>query len=165
MEARLVGAPKGEQSPLSSRLGRPRQEPEPECGVPVMMNCCSAGLPRGNVVGPDVVLVDIGLPDLDDYEVGRRLRATLGPSVRLIALTGYGQDQDRQRPTTRGSMCTWSSRCRSDSSATPWRRATRPADQHGRVPGLGPSPPVGGVAKELNPGTEKETDKQSWPAP
>jgi DNA-binding response OmpR family regulator len=44
---------------------------------------------------PEVVLVDIGLPDIDGYEVARRLRQTIGDTVRLIALTGYGQDRDR----------------------------------------------------------------------
>jgi two-component system CheB/CheR fusion protein len=47
---------------------------------------------------PDVVLLDIGLPKMDGYEVARRLRAEpCGKDVLLIALTGYGQDQDRQR--------------------------------------------------------------------
>jgi CheY-like chemotaxis protein len=47
---------------------------------------------------PDVVLLDIGLPELDGYEVARRLRAdprTAG--ARLIALTGWGSDADKQR--------------------------------------------------------------------
>ncbi|MGH7391765.1 MAG: PAS domain S-box protein [Candidatus Rokuibacteriota bacterium] len=51
---------------------------------------------------PDVVLVDIGLPDVDGYEVGQRLRRTFGGSVRLVALTGYGQPQDRARSAQAG---------------------------------------------------------------
>jgi PAS domain S-box-containing protein len=51
---------------------------------------------------PDIVLVDIGLPDLDGYEVARTLRATLGAAVRLIALTGYGQPDDRARSSLAG---------------------------------------------------------------
>jgi PAS domain S-box-containing protein len=46
---------------------------------------------------PDVVLLDIGLPDLDGYQVATALRASLGDRVRLIALTGYGQPGDRER--------------------------------------------------------------------
>ena len=46
---------------------------------------------------PDVVLLDIGLPVLNGYEVARRIR--LEPTLEhivLIALTGYGQEADRQ---------------------------------------------------------------------
>jgi CheY-like chemotaxis protein len=46
---------------------------------------------------PEIALVDVGLPGLDGYEVARRLRAAMGRSVRLIALTGYGQPEDRER--------------------------------------------------------------------
>jgi signal transduction histidine kinase len=50
---------------------------------------------------PDLVFVDIGLPKLDGYEVARRLRAAkLG--VRLVALTGYGRDDDVQRAREAG---------------------------------------------------------------
>jgi len=51
---------------------------------------------------PDVVLVDIGLPDIDGYEVARRLRQSLGRRVHLVALTGYGQPQDRTRAEEAG---------------------------------------------------------------
>jgi CheY-like chemotaxis protein len=48
--------------------------------------------------GPDVALLDIGLPLMDGYEVGRRLRQGPGGAhVRLIALTGYGQESDYER--------------------------------------------------------------------
>ena len=47
---------------------------------------------------PDVVLLDIGLPEMDGYEVARRLRADPRfAKVRIIALTGYGQETDRKR--------------------------------------------------------------------
>jgi len=47
---------------------------------------------------PDVVLLDIGLPLMDGYEVARRLRlAPQTAGALLIALTGYGQQGDRQR--------------------------------------------------------------------
>ena len=48
------------------------------------------------------MLIDIGLPDTGGYDVGRRLRARLEPSVRLVALTGYGQPGDRERSTLAG---------------------------------------------------------------
>jgi CheY-like chemotaxis protein len=51
---------------------------------------------------PDVGLVDIGLPDFDGYEVARRLRTKLGATIRLIALTGYGQPEDRRRVVEAG---------------------------------------------------------------
>jgi signal transduction histidine kinase len=47
---------------------------------------------------PDVVLLDIGMPKLDGYEVARRIRAEpWGKATILIALTGWGQDEDRRR--------------------------------------------------------------------
>ena len=55
------------------------------------------GIARALERRPKAVLIDIGLPGLDGYDVARRLRAALGRSVRLIALTGYGSAQDRER--------------------------------------------------------------------
>src|SRR5690242_20483119 len=51
---------------------------------------------------PDVALVDIGLPGIDGYEVARRMRATGARRPLLIALTGYGQPEDRRRATEAG---------------------------------------------------------------
>ena len=45
--------------------------------------------------GFDVALIDIGLPEMDGYEVARRIRRLGGKPVRLIAMTGYGQAADR----------------------------------------------------------------------
>jgi PAS domain S-box-containing protein len=52
---------------------------------------------------PEVVLLDIGLPGLDGYEVAERIRQQDGlKGVVLVALTGYGQDSDRQRSQEAG---------------------------------------------------------------
>jgi CheY-like chemotaxis protein len=52
-------------------------------------------------LAPHVVLLDIGLPGIDGYEVARRLRAASTPSA-LVALTGYGQEEDRARARDAG---------------------------------------------------------------
>jgi signal transduction histidine kinase/ActR/RegA family two-component response regulator len=60
--------------------------------------CANDGLEALEIAArfaPDVAFVDIGLPGIDGYEVGRRLRAKLDERVVLIAMTGYGQDEDR----------------------------------------------------------------------
>jgi PAS domain S-box-containing protein len=52
---------------------------------------------------PDVILLDIGLPGMDGFEVARRIRATPElADVRLVAVTGYGQDDDRARTVHAG---------------------------------------------------------------
>ncbi len=51
---------------------------------------------------PDIALVDIGLPGIDGYEVARRVRARDGRRPVLIALTGYGQPEDRRRASEAG---------------------------------------------------------------
>jgi CheY-like chemotaxis protein len=52
---------------------------------------------------PDVVLLDIGLPGLNGYEVAKRIRQIpILKEVVLVALTGYGQDTDRQMSTQAG---------------------------------------------------------------
>ncbi|MEO5616198.1 MAG: ATP-binding protein [Candidatus Eisenbacteria bacterium] len=52
---------------------------------------------------PDVVLLDIGLPKLNGYEAARRIREQpWGKSILLVALTGWGKDEDRQKSTEAG---------------------------------------------------------------
>ncbi len=56
----------------------------------------SAALEKAERLKPHVAFIDIGLPLMDGYEVARRLRATdCGRTMRLVALTGYGQPEDR----------------------------------------------------------------------
>jgi PAS domain S-box-containing protein len=52
---------------------------------------------------PDVVLLDIGLPRMDGYEVARRLRSQTDlQDALLIAVTGYGQEEDRRQAAAAG---------------------------------------------------------------
>jgi CheY-like chemotaxis protein len=52
---------------------------------------------------PDLVLLDIGLPRLDGYEAARRIRQQPGGhGIVLVALTGWGQDDDRRRSREAG---------------------------------------------------------------
>lgn len=55
---------------------------------------------------PTVIILDIGLPVLDGYEVARRIRSRLGDDTpRLIAVTGYGQETDRRQSEVAGFDC------------------------------------------------------------
>ncbi len=51
---------------------------------------------------PHVVLLDIGLPGIDGYEVARRIRESHPQPIHLVALTGYGQEADRERARMAG---------------------------------------------------------------
>jgi CheY-like chemotaxis protein len=60
-------------------------------------------LERARRERPDVLLLDIGLPDMDGYELARRLRSQPeNAGATLAALTGYGQSQDRQEAEQAG---------------------------------------------------------------
>ncbi len=62
-----------------------------------------AALAAAAAFRPDVVLLDIGLPGLNGYEVADRLRAVPGlAGVKLVAVTGYGQEEDRRRSEAAG---------------------------------------------------------------
>ena len=62
-----------------------------------------AGLVLARTVAPDVALIDVGLPVLDGYAVARQLRASQEDrAMRLVAITGYGQAEDRRRALQAG---------------------------------------------------------------
>ena len=62
-----------------------------------------AALEAAGRLQPDLAVLDIGLPGLDGYELATRLRSVLGKHpCRLVALSGYGQDGDRQRSEEAG---------------------------------------------------------------
>jgi CheY-like chemotaxis protein/two-component sensor histidine kinase len=72
------------------------------CVVHVARDSTEA-LQQATQVIPDVALLDIGLPVMDGYELARRLRQLPTWSrVRLVALTGYGHDNDRRRSMDAG---------------------------------------------------------------
>ncbi len=57
----------------------------------------------GESFRPEVVLLDIGLPDINGYEVARRIRASAwGANLPLVAVTGWGKDEDRERALAAG---------------------------------------------------------------
>ena len=63
----------------------------------------AAALARGAAFHPDALVLDIGLPDLDGYQLAQQVRATdWGRSATLIAVTGWGQEEDRLRALTAG---------------------------------------------------------------
>jgi len=62
-----------------------------------------SGIALARELKPDLILCDIGLPDVDGYEVARALRADGDfPTTRLVALSGYAQPEDRQRAKEAG---------------------------------------------------------------
>jgi PAS domain S-box-containing protein len=62
-----------------------------------------SGVAKARELRPDVILCDIGLPDMDGFEVARALRDEGAlRSVRLVALSGYAQPEDRQRALEAG---------------------------------------------------------------
>jgi signal transduction histidine kinase len=51
---------------------------------------------------PSLVLLDIGLPDLSGYEACRQIRGIKGGAISIVAVTGWGQDEDRRRALAAG---------------------------------------------------------------
>ena len=61
-----------------------------------------SGIEMARTVGPDIVVIDLGLPGVDGYEVARQLRAGPRRDLGLIALSGYGQAEDRRKALEAG---------------------------------------------------------------
>ena len=61
-----------------------------------------SGLQEVLAYRPDVVLLDIGMPGMDGYETCRRIRREIGNEVIVVALTGFGQKEDKQRAADAG---------------------------------------------------------------
>ena len=67
-------------------------------------------LERASQSAPDIVLLDLGLPVVDGYRVAATLRAQVGGNAPLlIAISGYGQPEDRERSRASASTTTSSS--------------------------------------------------------
>lgn len=63
----------------------------------------AAAVARTEELRPDAVLLDIGLPGLNGYEAAQRIRSLRGgETILLLALTGWGQDEDRRRSAEAG---------------------------------------------------------------
>ena len=63
----------------------------------------AAGLQAAHSFRPELILLDIGLPGMDGYEVIRRLRQDeTTKDATVIAMSGYGQEEDRHRALAAG---------------------------------------------------------------
>jgi CheY-like chemotaxis protein len=62
----------------------------------------SQGIALALQARPEVALIDIGLPGLDGFQVAEQIRAALGQTIRLVAMTGFGQPDDRRRAREAG---------------------------------------------------------------
>jgi CheY-like chemotaxis protein len=64
----------------------------------------SSALEKAALFRPQVAVLDVGLPDMDGYQLATKMRglSELPPELRLIALTGYGGDEERQRSRAAG---------------------------------------------------------------
>jgi CheY-like chemotaxis protein len=104
-ETAIIG---GGPRPLAGRRGRPRHARVAATGLS-LRGCVvreAADGPRGLRLAlgwrPDAFVSDLGLPRLDGRELGRRVRAALGGVVLIVALSGYGADEDHRRSLEAG---------------------------------------------------------------
>jgi two-component system CheB/CheR fusion protein len=73
-----------------------------ETRVATGSNAGKTGLALAAEQAPDVVLLDLGMPEMDGYQVAERLLAEAEPRPTLVALTGYGLEEDRRRTRAAG---------------------------------------------------------------
>ncbi|HSK11337.1 MAG TPA: response regulator, partial [Vicinamibacterales bacterium] len=85
---------------------------------------------------PDVVLLDLGMPGMDGYEVAARLREVPGlEAVRIVAVTGYGEEEHRRRTRSSG----FAEHLVKPVDLSALLRTLEPHDQPGAGPALPPS--------------------------
>jgi signal transduction histidine kinase/FixJ family two-component response regulator len=98
-----------------------------------------AGLEAVTTFGPDAILLDLGLPGLDGYEVARRIRSLVdGDRFLIVAVTGYGEERDRERSAAAGFDAHLVKPVDPDQLLTVLRRmgradAPQPADASGEI--------------------------------
>ena len=63
------------------------------------------GLKAAHDFRPDILLLDIGLPGINGYELGRRLRADGFASAYMVAITGYARESDIEKSRVSGFDC------------------------------------------------------------
>jgi CheY-like chemotaxis protein len=98
---------------------------------------------------PDAIVSDIGLPGLDGWQVARRVREALGQAVLLVALTGYGHDEDRRRSLEAGFDHHLAKPAAGPRNCSPcWGRSPEPPPAG---PGRRAAPVVGSFAPRLAP--------------
>lgn len=69
----------------------------------LVANTGTAGVAAAHAAPPDIVFCDIGLPGFDGYEVARRIRSEAwGRRVVMVAVTGYGNEEDRRKAEAAG---------------------------------------------------------------
>ena len=88
----------------NARPHKPDNHPGPLAGYRVLEADNGAdGIALARQEVPDLAIVDIGLPGMNGYQVATHLRALPDlKTMRLVALTGYGQEEDRRRALDAG---------------------------------------------------------------
>ena len=61
-----------------------------------------SALEMARTARPDIALLDVILPAMDGYELGRQLRREFGSALRMLAVTGFSTDEDRRRAQEAG---------------------------------------------------------------